>query len=95
MGPVPGWEGLSVASGHDHAGIMLSSGSAELMADYIASGDATSLEAFLPSRFAGGATLTTWLGLCPGTSATRSSARLDPHVYRHGAQGQLAVLHVL
>ncbi|MCH7752271.1 MAG: FAD-dependent oxidoreductase [Planctomycetes bacterium] len=23
IGPVPGWEGLSVASGHDHAGITL------------------------------------------------------------------------
>ena len=56
MGPVPGWEGLSVASGHDHAGIMLSSGSGELMADYIASSDETALEAFLPSRLAGDAT---------------------------------------
>ena len=56
MGPVPGWEGLSVASGHDHAGIMLSSGSGELMADYIVSSDATALEAFLPSRLVGDAT---------------------------------------
>ena len=53
MGPVPGWEGLSVASGHDHAGIMLSPGTGELMAEYIASGDSTALERFAPSRFAG------------------------------------------
>ena len=51
MGPVPGREGLSVASGHDHAGIMLSPGSGELMADYITSGDARSLESFSISRF--------------------------------------------
>ena len=53
MGPVPGWVGLSVASGHDHAGIMLSPGSGELMAEYIATGDSKALEPFAPSRFAG------------------------------------------
>ena len=51
MGPVPGWDGLSVASGHDHAGIMLSPGSGELIADFIATGDATALVPFSPSRF--------------------------------------------
>ncbi len=53
MGPVPGWEGLSVASGHDHVGIMLSPGSGELMAEYIVSGDSTALDPFALSRFAG------------------------------------------
>ena len=51
MGPVPGWEGLSVASGHDHAGIMLSPASGELMADFIATDDATDLAPFSLSRF--------------------------------------------
>jgi glycine oxidase len=52
MGPIPGWEGLSVASGHDHAGIMLSPATGELMADFIATSDATDLEPFSVSRFA-------------------------------------------
>ena len=51
MGPIPGWEGLSVASGHDHAGIMLSPATGELMADFLATGDATELEPFSLSRF--------------------------------------------
>ena len=51
MGPVPGWEGLSIASGHDHAGVMLSPGTGELIADYLATGDATALEPFSLSRF--------------------------------------------
>jgi glycine oxidase len=54
MGPVPGWDGLSVASGHDHAGIMLSPASGELMAEYIASGDAAALEPFGLARFGSG-----------------------------------------
>jgi glycine oxidase len=51
MGPVPGWEGLSIASGHDAAGIMLSPGSGELMANYITGGGAKPLESFSVSRF--------------------------------------------
>ena len=51
MGPVPDWEGLSVASGHDHAGIMLSPRSGELMANYVHSGDAGALEPFSLARF--------------------------------------------
>ena len=51
LGPVPGCEGLSVASGHDAIGIMLAPGTGQLMADYIASGDATPLEPFSLSRF--------------------------------------------
>ena len=51
MGPVPDWEGLSVASGHDHAGIMLSPGTGRLMAEYIKSGDDGPLRPFSLSRF--------------------------------------------
>lgn len=51
MGPVPGWEGLSVITGHDHLGIMLSPGSGELMANYIHTGNARPLEPFSVARF--------------------------------------------
>lgn len=51
LGPVPGWDGLSIASGHDATGIMLSPGTGALMADYIASGDARPLKAFSLERF--------------------------------------------
>ena len=51
MGPVPGWEGISVASGHDSVGVMLSPGTAELMTDYITTGDPEPLEPFGLSRF--------------------------------------------
>ncbi len=51
MGPLPGWDGVSIACGHDHAGVMLSPGSAELVARYISDGDPRSLEAFSISRF--------------------------------------------
>lgn len=51
MGPIPDWEGLSVASGHDHVGVMLSPGSGELMANYISTGDAGLLEPFGIARF--------------------------------------------
>jgi glycine oxidase len=51
MGPVPGWEGISIASGHDQVGIMLSPGTGELMASYIAGGGARNLEPFSLSRF--------------------------------------------
>ncbi len=51
LGPLPEWQGLSVASGHDHAGIMLSPETGRLMADYIESGEAGPLEPFSPSRF--------------------------------------------
>ena len=52
LGPVPGWEGLSIASGHDHAGVMLAPATGEVMADYISTGDASPLEPFSLSRFA-------------------------------------------
>ena len=51
LGPVPGWDGLSVASGHDAAGVMLSPETGRLMADYIATGDAEALEPFSLARF--------------------------------------------
>ncbi|MFQ5934617.1 MAG: NAD(P)/FAD-dependent oxidoreductase, partial [Dehalococcoidia bacterium] len=51
MGPVPGWEGLSMASGHDAVGVMLSAGTGRLMADYISTGDAGPLEPFSLARF--------------------------------------------
>ena len=51
MGPLPGWNGVSIASGHDHVGVMLSPGSAELVARYILDGDPRPLEAFRISRF--------------------------------------------
>lgn len=51
IGPVPGWDGLSIASGHDGCGIMLSAGTAELMATYISKGDPRPLEPFSLSRF--------------------------------------------
>ncbi len=51
IGPVPGWSGLVVAAGHDACGIMLSPGTAELVADYIASGNASPLGPFSPARF--------------------------------------------
>ena len=51
MGPVSGWEGLSIATGHDAVGVMLSPGSGELMANYISTGDPEPLEPFSASRF--------------------------------------------
>ena len=51
MGPIPGWEGLSIASGHDQAGVMLSPASGELLANYISSGDSRPLEPFNIARF--------------------------------------------
>ncbi len=51
IGPLPEWDGLSVASGHDAVGIMLSPGTAELIADYIRTGDEGPLQPFSPSRF--------------------------------------------
>ncbi len=51
MGPIPGWEGLSVVTGHDHVGIMLSPGSGELMANYLNAGCTVPLEPFSIARF--------------------------------------------
>lgn len=54
MGPVPGWEGLSIITGHDHVGIILSPGSSELVANYIDTGNARPLEPFSIARFPAG-----------------------------------------
>ena len=51
MGPVRGKEGLSIATGHDHVGIMLSPATGVMMADYISTGDAAPLAPFSPDRF--------------------------------------------
>ncbi len=51
IGPLPECDGLSVASGHDSVGIMLSPGTAELVADYIRTGDEGPLQPFSPARF--------------------------------------------
>ena len=52
IGPVAGWEGLSVASGHDAVGVMLAPATGDAVAQYIATGDATPLEPFSLARFA-------------------------------------------
>jgi glycine oxidase len=52
LGPVPGWEGLSVASGHFRKGILLSPITGRLMAQLLTGGRTeTSLEPFSPARF--------------------------------------------
>jgi glycine oxidase len=51
MGPVPDWQNISIATGHDWAGTMLSPGTGEVMARYIATADARPLSAFSLSRF--------------------------------------------
>ena len=51
LGPVPGMDGFSIAAGHDAVGIMLSPGTAELMAQYLLDGNAAPLEPFSLSRF--------------------------------------------
>ena len=51
IGPVPGRDGLILASGHDSAGVMLAPGTAQLVTEYIVSGDAAPLEPFGLSRF--------------------------------------------
>ncbi len=53
LGPVPGWEGLSVASGHFRKGILLAPITGRLMAQWLAQGKSEiSLEPFSPARFA-------------------------------------------
>jgi len=56
LGPVPGWEGLSVASGHFRKGILLAPITGRLMAQWLTEGRGeTSLDAFSPARFAASA----------------------------------------
>jgi glycine oxidase len=51
MGPVDGWEGLSIAGGHFRNGILLSPVTAKRMADYIVEGRVEPLQPFSPGRF--------------------------------------------
>ena len=52
IGPVPGAEGLTIVTGHDAVGIMLSPGTAELVTQYILDGNEAPLRAFRADRFA-------------------------------------------
>ena len=51
IGPVPGVEGLTIATGHDAVGIMLSPGTAELVTQYLLDGNDSPLQSFSASRF--------------------------------------------
>lgn len=51
IGPVPGVDGLTVATGHDAVGIILSPGTAELVVNWLLDGATEPLESFLPDRF--------------------------------------------
>ena len=55
IGPVPGVEGLTVATGHDAVGIMLSPGTAELAVNWLLDGAAEPLDPFRADRFASAA----------------------------------------
>ncbi len=52
IGPVSGVEGLTVATGHDAVGIILSPGTAELVVNWLLDGAAEPLESFRADRFA-------------------------------------------
>ncbi len=52
LGPLPGWEGVSLASGHFRNGILLSPYTAKIMADWITTGGREPLVPFDPGRFA-------------------------------------------
>lgn len=51
IGPVPGWDGLSIIAGHDAVGIMMAPATADSLAESIASGDGGPLEPFSLGRF--------------------------------------------
>ena len=56
IGPVPGWEGVVLATGHTTKGIHLGPITGRVVADYIVQAGAkfpAEMEAFLPDRFAG------------------------------------------
>ncbi len=54
LGPLPGWENVSVATGHFRNGILLAPITGKLMADLIVEGKDAELAAFAPERFAAG-----------------------------------------
>ena len=51
MGALPGWEGVSVASGHYRDGITMSAVTGKLMADHLTGSEPELLATFSPSRF--------------------------------------------
>lgn len=51
LGPLPGLVGVSIASGHDHVGIMCSPFTAKLMADYVTTFNEAPLLPFSINRF--------------------------------------------
>ena len=51
IGPVPGVDGLTIATGHDAVGIMLSTGTAELVVNWLLDGAAEPLQPFRADRF--------------------------------------------
>ena len=56
IGPVPGWEGVILATGHGTKGIHLAPATGRVVADYVLRGKTESqvdMRAFLPARFAG------------------------------------------
>lgn len=52
IGPVPGIDGLAIATGHDAVGIMLTPGTAELVVNLLLDGASEPLRPFRPDRFA-------------------------------------------
>ena len=51
IGPAPGIDGLTIATGHDAVGIMLSPGTAELVVNYLLDGVAEPFQPFRAERF--------------------------------------------
>ena len=51
IGPAPGVEGLTIATGHDAVGIMLSPGTAEMVVQYLLDGNDAPLRPFSAARF--------------------------------------------
>ena len=51
LGPIHSTRGLTVATGHDSVGIMLSPATAELITQYLLDGNADPLDPFRLSRF--------------------------------------------
>ena len=51
IGPAPGVEGVTIATGHDAVGMMLSPGTAELVVQYLLDGVSEPLHAFRADRF--------------------------------------------
>lgn len=51
IGPAPGAEGLTIVTGHDAVGIMLSPGTAEMVVQYLLDGNEAPLRTFSAARF--------------------------------------------